>query len=190
MANLGLLLLPNHGMPKGRPKRAFPFHTIPPPENNANEPDLPTNMLTSWSELSATSLSAKSELETIFWEVRGHDGCYRHDRRLRVRLHDSTDFTTTLSTRVILEFTLQGPKQTTLSVVLHEARCPGQHILMQSRYTGINTEMLHFVWVSRNRMKRMYQLCRTSRLCNSVIKAAVIVATSSFLTPWVVMWKK
>jgi hypothetical protein len=67
---------------------------------------------------------------------RSSTDLYQPPQSLRVRLHDSTDFTTTLSTRVILEFTLQGHKQTTLSVVLPEARCPGQHIVMQSRYTG------------------------------------------------------
>jgi len=63
------------GVPDNRSKRGFLFDTILPPVDHDNEADLPTNILTPRSELSAASLSAE-ELETIFWEVRGHDGCY------------------------------------------------------------------------------------------------------------------
>lgn len=65
------------------------------------------------------------------WEVRGHDGCYQtitifqefadlylSSQLLQVQLHDGTDFVTTLSTRVILEFTLEAPKRATLSVAI------------------------------------------------------------------------
>ena len=145
-------------VPENRAKRGFIFDTIPPPADHPDEADLPTNMLSPRSELTAASIS-EHELETIFWEVRGHDGCYQSiavfqeladlyqpSHSLRVRLHNGTDFITTLSTRVILEFTLQAPKQTTMSVVLGQPIHSGSRVHMQSRYTGESTEMLHSVW--------------------------------------------
>jgi len=146
-------------VPMNRPKRGFIFDTIPPPPDHADKPDLPTNMLSSNPELSAARLS-EQELETIFWEVRGHDGCYQSiaifqefadlylpSQPLHVQLHDGTDFVTTLSTRVILEFTLQAPKQVTLSVVMPSKPVgSGRQAIVQSRYTGESSEMRHSAW--------------------------------------------
>jgi hypothetical protein len=145
-------------VPDDRSKRGFLFDTILPPVDHDSEADLPTTILGPRSEPSATSLSAE-ELEIIFWEVRGHDGCYQSiaifqeladlykpSQSLRIRLRDGTDFITTLSARAILEFTLQEPKQTTLSVVLETSRSADAHVTSQCRYTGESAKMLHSVW--------------------------------------------
>ena len=150
---------PWDGVSKSRPKRAFLFDSIPPLVDQSDEPDLPTKMLSSRAVPSAVSVPAQ-ELETIFWEVRGQDGCYQAiailqeladlyppSQSLRIRLHNGTDFITTLSTRVILEFTLQSPKQTTLSVVLKTPRSSGSNeVNSLFHYTGESSEMLHSVW--------------------------------------------
>ena len=145
-------------VPENHSKRGFLFDRIPPPGDRADEADLPTNILWPGSGLTATLIS-EQELETIFWEVRGHDGCYQSisilqeladlyqpSQPLRVRLHNGTDFITPFSTRDILEFTLQGPKQTTMSAVPEQPLHSGPPIHMKSRYTGESTELHHSVW--------------------------------------------
>jgi hypothetical protein len=117
-------------------------------------------MLSPHPEPTAASLS-EQELEMIFWEVRGHDGCYQAisilqeladlyqpSQSVRVRLHNGTDFTTKLSNRVILEFKLHAPKQTTLSVVLDKCHSATADPIVhtQSHYTGESMEMPHSVW--------------------------------------------
>jgi hypothetical protein len=54
------------------PSRAFFFDQ--PEDVDENERDLPANMMHSgWDE---TPLGTK-EMETIYWEMHGHDGCYK-----------------------------------------------------------------------------------------------------------------
>lgn len=74
---------------------------------------------------------------------------YSPDDLLRIRLHNGTDFITTISDRIILEYDLHKPKQTTLSIVVPDmtiARPGGRPAISQSRYTGESPQMLHSVW--------------------------------------------
>ncbi|KAF8660885.1 hypothetical protein AX16_001544 [Volvariella volvacea WC 439] len=93
------------------------------------EPDLPSNMLPNPVPLQLQFYSQK-ELETIYWQARGHDGCficiallqaffdlYPSDTPLHVRtLND--DYVTKISTRAISEMDLVGPKLMTLVALL------------------------------------------------------------------------
>ncbi|KAJ7259713.1 hypothetical protein C8J57DRAFT_1134971 [Mycena rebaudengoi] len=107
------------------PKDGFIFSKHKP----ADEPDLPSNMLSTDSTPVPPKLQCLSpkQLETIFWQARGHDGCYicvtllQHffdlfpsDTPVRVRTAAGADYVTSASTRVILEFTLVQPKLMTL----------------------------------------------------------------------------
>ncbi|KAG5635863.1 hypothetical protein H0H81_009846 [Sphagnurus paluster] len=124
--------------------------------------DLPSNFLWSQADSSLSRLKAH-ELETIFYQVRGHDACYhtigifQHladmyppNQPLRIRLHNGTDFTTSTShrDRSILEYKLYHPKQTTLSITgTLPANTSGRvAIHTTARYTGLKTEMKHAVW--------------------------------------------
>lgn len=58
------------------PARGFIFDAIP-GAGRKNEPDLPANMKGSPKEHSSVSQLSEQDLETIYWEVRGHDGCFK-----------------------------------------------------------------------------------------------------------------
>ncbi|KAF8660746.1 hypothetical protein AX16_001563 [Volvariella volvacea WC 439] len=113
------------------------------------EPDLPSNMLPNPVPLQLQFYSQK-ELETIYWQARGHDGCfvcisllqaffdlYSSDTPLRVRtLND--DYVTKTSTRAILEMDFIGPKSMTLVALF-----PTNQVLT----TGESSSMPHSVMV-------------------------------------------
>lgn len=113
----GITTSPGWASRKG-PKEAFVFEKA---TSMRDEPDLPSNMLVSPVPPSLNSLTAK-ELETIFWQARGHDGCYKsvtllqhffdlypQDAPLRVRTSAGADYLTSASTRVIFELPLINP---------------------------------------------------------------------------------
>ena len=128
-----------------RPRTTFIFDRSPQHASKLDltgPPDLPTNMLPI--DLGANdrlnSLAAK-ELETIFWQARGHDGCYKSvtllqhffdmypaSTLIRIR-HGPKDsrgkvpgetHVTTLDRRVILEMTLAKPRHCVMSSVCPE----------------------------------------------------------------------
>ena len=99
-----------------QPRFAFLFDIME--TSTPHEHDLPSNMVSSQSDLegSLAGIGAE-ELETIFWQSRGHDGCYfsisifqalavmyPSSQTLRISLHNGTEFVTTLSARTIQEF--------------------------------------------------------------------------------------
>ncbi|KAF7335657.1 MYND-type domain-containing protein [Mycena venus] len=99
-------------------------------DDTATGPDLPSNMLPSPVPSNLSHLSPK-ELETIFWQARSHDGCYRSvallqhffdlyppNTPLRVRTSAGTDYITSASSRVILEMRLLRPKRMTIAYVV------------------------------------------------------------------------
>jgi hypothetical protein len=57
------------------PKRGFIYDKI---DDETGRSDLPTNMIREGpgTHASARALSAK-ELDNVYWQTRGHDGCYR-----------------------------------------------------------------------------------------------------------------
>jgi hypothetical protein len=87
---------------------------------------------------------SEKRLDTIYWEVRGHDGCYavresqsialiQHlfdlydpTQALRIRTADGDDFTTQISNRVILEFFLAPSHGRSLP-------CAGEHDIHHRR---------------------------------------------------------
>ncbi|KAJ6509693.1 hypothetical protein DFH09DRAFT_1183049 [Mycena vulgaris] len=130
------------------PKAGFIFEKGLPEFSMApDEPDLPSNMLPSPIPAKLNNLTAK-ELETIFWQARGHDGCYKSvtllqhlfdlyppDAPLRVRTSAGADYLTSVSTRVILEMELFKPRLLTVAHVKNG----GTYI------TGSEDTMMHAV---------------------------------------------
>jgi len=129
------------------PKTGFVFDKRTPPVSARDVPDLPSNMLPNPIPANLQGLSEK-EVETIYWQARGHDGCYKsitllqhffdlypESTKLRIRTSAGVEFTTTASTRVILEVKLLRPKLLTLSCVLPN----------QTYITGAGDTMLHAV---------------------------------------------
>ncbi|KAJ7739078.1 hypothetical protein DFH07DRAFT_840664 [Mycena maculata] len=113
-------------------KDGFIFDKIPPQKaSDKNDPDLPSNMLvTPIRNPSVRNLTPK-QIETIYWQARGHDGCFKcivllqhffdlypEDVQIRVRTSDGAEFTTLASSRCILEMTLLGPKLMTMLCIL------------------------------------------------------------------------
>ncbi|KAF7972685.1 hypothetical protein HWV62_17244 [Athelia sp. TMB] len=143
-----------------RPKRGFLFRTEKPRAKDSPG-DTPDNMVSSDCSQSVAKLT-KDELSTIFWEVRGHNGCYDSisifqnladllpsGQTMRVRAPNGTDFITEISNRVILEYYLDKPKQATLSIVMPHASVRshnGKPVPSQFRYTGEADNMKHSVW--------------------------------------------
>ncbi|KAK7460639.1 hypothetical protein VKT23_009356 [Stygiomarasmius scandens] len=125
-----------------RPRTAFVFDR---PARHAEKidmtspPDLPSNILP---DKLADSDKLKSltpkQLETAFWQARGHDACYTSVTLLQhffdlfppstlIRIRHGPQgktagkvYTTCISTRVIWEMMLVNPKQTTLALVFPE----------------------------------------------------------------------
>ncbi|KAJ7660754.1 hypothetical protein DFH06DRAFT_1193217 [Mycena polygramma] len=110
-----------------RPKEGFVFEKD---SGSKTGPDLPSNMLPSPVPANLQHLTSK-QLETIFWQARGHDGCYKsvallqhvfdlypRDAKLRVRTSAGVDYLIPASSRVILELKLIGPKQMTIAHVV------------------------------------------------------------------------
>jgi hypothetical protein len=56
------------------PTRGFVFKPAKEPKKTR---DLPENMLTDRPRHPSVANLSEDELEAIYWEVRGHDGCYR-----------------------------------------------------------------------------------------------------------------
>ncbi|KAJ7073479.1 hypothetical protein B0H15DRAFT_917544 [Mycena belliarum] len=127
------------------PKDGFVFEKLS--SAPRDEPDLPANMLPSPIPDGLKSLTPKN-LETIFWQARGHDGCYKSvtllqhffdlyppDMPLRVRTSAGADYLTSASTRVILELKLLKPKLMTIA-----------HVVGSRTYiTGAADTMMHAV---------------------------------------------
>ncbi|KAJ7651850.1 hypothetical protein B0H17DRAFT_958247 [Mycena rosella] len=131
------------------PKDGFIFDKIPSQKVNERYlPDLPSNMLvTPIRNPSVRSLTPK-QIETIYWQARGHDGCFKcivllqhffdlypEGVRIRVRTSSGAEFTTLASSRCILEMVLLGPKLMTMSCIL-----PSQIYI-----TGDEDTMVHAV---------------------------------------------
>ncbi|KAK0433932.1 uncharacterized protein EV420DRAFT_487488 [Desarmillaria tabescens] len=130
------------------PKVAFAFDTIRPPKNKLNEPDLPTNILPTPIPPNLAHLSPK-ELETIYWQARNHDACYKSvtliqhffdyyplETRVCIRTSAGTNYTTTISSRDIIEFKLHRPKLATNACVLPSGT---------GHFTGMEDVMDHAV---------------------------------------------
>ncbi|KAJ7038676.1 hypothetical protein C8F04DRAFT_1088300 [Mycena alexandri] len=116
-------------------------------DTSASGPDLTSNMLPSPVPATLNRLTPK-QLETIFWQARDHDGCYKSvtllqhffdlypgDVPLRVRTSAGKDFITPASTRVILELELIRPKRMTIAYVVGR----------QMHITGSEDTMMHAV---------------------------------------------
>ncbi|KAF9074044.1 hypothetical protein BDP27DRAFT_1317905 [Rhodocollybia butyracea] len=113
------------------PKDAFLFERRPPVgSEDTDKPDLPSNMLRQpMSQL--TSNLTPDRLETIYWQARGHDGCFasacifqyffdlfpNSEPSIRIRLADGKEYTTSAES-VILEIDLTSLKHRTCSTVL------------------------------------------------------------------------
>lgn len=113
-------------------KIGWDFDTKKPPNNRRNERDLPSNMVPVPTPDLLQSLTPK-ELETYFWQVRCHDGCFTaiclvqeffdlfpKNTRLHVRLVENNKpkaFDILADNRIILEFELFDPNLLTLSIV-------------------------------------------------------------------------
>ncbi|KAJ6501577.1 hypothetical protein C8R47DRAFT_1107920 [Mycena vitilis] len=95
----------------------------------ATGPDLPSTMLPSRVPAHLKHLTQK-QLETIFWQARGHDGCYRSvalldhffklvspDISVSVRIPNGQSFVVPAASRVILELKLVQPKRMTVSII-------------------------------------------------------------------------
>jgi hypothetical protein len=115
-------------------------------------PDLPSNMLNDPVPASLAHLSTY-DLETLYWQARGHDGCYKsiallqlffdqynEIQPLRVRTTTGEEFITTIGRRVIIEWELMAPKQVTLVAVR-----VGSESTAISYITGILDTMLHAI---------------------------------------------
>ncbi|KZP32328.1 hypothetical protein FIBSPDRAFT_925274 [Athelia psychrophila] len=146
-----------------RPKRGFLLRADTSIIKDA--PDMPDDMRSSQCSRSVEDLT-KEEASTIFWEVRGHNGCYDaisilqnlflmfpSGQTMRVRAPDGTDFITEVSSRWILEYKLHKPKQATMALVVGD---PKQS---QSLWTGEGDEMKHSVWEFSNLAKAKQLLC-------------------------------
>lgn len=68
------ILAPRHGV---APARGFVFDTVPGTGGKKGELDLPTNMRGSPKEHNSVAMLSEQDLETVYWEVRGHDGCFK-----------------------------------------------------------------------------------------------------------------
>ncbi|KAJ7474234.1 hypothetical protein FB451DRAFT_1248409 [Mycena latifolia] len=112
-------------------KDGFLFDIIPPQTVADNPPDVPSNMLATPIRNAALRNLTLKQIETIYWQTRGHDGCfqciallqhffdlYPEDVQIRIRTSAGIEFTTFASSRNIQEMTFFGPKLMTLSCVL------------------------------------------------------------------------
>ncbi|PPQ79602.1 hypothetical protein CVT25_003482 [Psilocybe cyanescens] len=130
------------------------------------EPDLPSNMLPDPISASLRDLTPK-QLETLYWQARNHDGCYRtvtlfqhfidlfpnpDNVPIRVRTVDNNApkaYTTPAGTRIILEMKLMEPRSMTLACVLPDNQTyisGGQdvidHAVLAFSETGQNIESI------------------------------------------------
>ncbi|KAJ8520459.1 hypothetical protein ONZ45_g2701 [Pleurotus djamor] len=121
------------------------------PRNPSNylPPDTPDNMLPTPVPDNLKSLTPK-EIETIFWQARAHDGCFKavallqhffdlcpDDTQIRIRTTNGTEYTTSISHRVILEMPFIQPNLMSLSIVVPE----GMTYLQGESYTMIHAVM-------------------------------------------------
>ncbi|KAJ6622872.1 hypothetical protein B0H10DRAFT_1909668 [Mycena sp. CBHHK59/15] len=112
-----------------RSKDSFVFDTcVPTKRAEQDPPDTPSTMLLSPVRPAVRSLTPKDK-ETIFWQARGHDGCFKcvallqhffdlypYDTLVRVRTADGTGFATPASSHTIRELVLLQPKLITFVV--------------------------------------------------------------------------
>jgi MYND finger len=110
--------------------------------------DTVSNMLPDPVPQNLQTLSTRG-LETIYWQARGHDGCYKtvallqhffdlypDNQPLRIRTATGRDIVTYVANRVILEFILDDPKICTLSTVMPRG---------ESYLSGVQDTMFHAV---------------------------------------------
>ncbi|KAJ7280310.1 hypothetical protein C8J57DRAFT_1175036 [Mycena rebaudengoi] len=113
------------------PKEGFLFETSL--KAAQNSPDLPSNMFPTPVPVSLRGLTPR-QIETIYWQVRGHDGCYQavallqhffelYPANTSVRVHtsDGVDFVTLAANMTILEMKLQHSKLLTYADVMNKA---------------------------------------------------------------------
>lgn len=128
-----------HRRSKG-PRAGFLFDIMQPLANSQSwlhHRDLPSNMLLdhprhgSMGAASANTGSlTREQLESIYWQARSHDACFKsavllqhlfdmypQTTPLRVRTATGEEYVTTVSTRVVMVLQLIGPKLLTLSSV-------------------------------------------------------------------------
>ena len=134
-----------------RPKIGFVFDRVQQKKSSRDEPDLSSNMLPSIIPATLSHLSAK-ELETYYWQVRNHDGCFTtvalfqhfidlfpESTMIRVCKVDKDKpqvYSTLASDRLILEMDLHEPHTVTMSAVLPDN---------QTYITGDDPTMVHAV---------------------------------------------
>ena len=134
-----------------QPKIGFVFDRVQQTKSSRDEPDLPSNMLPSIIPAILSHLSAK-ELETYYWQVRNHDGCFTtvalfqhfidlfpEFTRIRVRKVDKDKplvYSTLASDRLILEMNFHEPRTVSMSAVLPDN---------QTYITGDDSTMVHAV---------------------------------------------
>lgn len=121
---------------RAKNKRGFVFKLL---NQREDGPDLPGNMMPVPVPKHLEHLTP-SEVETIYWQARGHDGCfasaallqhifdlYPPSTRLRVRMPDGSAYETTTRPldRKIQEFSLRGPKLYTLASTMTESYITG-----------------------------------------------------------------
>lgn len=113
------------------PKAGFVFVAEQQTKGQSNqEPDLPSNMLPTPVPPGPLQTLTPKQLETIYWQARNHDGCYKSvaliqhffdlfpdDTLIRVRTHRGVDYTTPVSVRAILEMKLLKPKTVTMCYI-------------------------------------------------------------------------
>ncbi|KAJ3751257.1 hypothetical protein DFH05DRAFT_175024 [Lentinula detonsa] len=121
------------------PKDGFVFQRMEPAviaDTGSREvPDLPSNMLPQIVYPLARDITqlAPDRLETIYWQARGHDSCFKSvailqhffdlyttDPFIRIRLADGKEYFSSPSTRSIIEYELLTVQRLTIAVVLPE----------------------------------------------------------------------
>ena len=116
-----------------RPKIGLVFDRAQQKKSSKDEPDLPSNMLPNIIRPNLSHLSVK-ELETYYWQVRNHDGCFTtvtlfqhfidlfpESTQIRVRKVDNNKpivYSMLASERLIVEMDLHEPHTVSMSVVL------------------------------------------------------------------------
>ena len=134
-----------------RPKIGFVFDRARKTKSSQDEPDLPSNMLPNIVPANLSHLSPK-ELETYYWQVRNHDGCFTtvtlfqhfidlfpESTQIRVRKADKDKmlvYDMLASNRFIVEMDLYEPHAVSMSSVFPDRK---------TYITGDDPTMVHAV---------------------------------------------
>ena len=134
-----------------KPKIGLVFDRAQKTKSSRDEPDLPSNMLPKNIPANLSHLSAK-ELETYYWQVRNHDGCFTtvalfqhfidlfpESTQIRVRKVDKDKthaYNMLASDRFIVEMDLYEPRTVSMSSVFPDNK---------TYITGDDPTMIHAV---------------------------------------------